>query len=155
MIANRGNSVRGWSLLETTIRAEINPAARGLAQRLVAMEKEARAGAAEDSLSACRVCEKLRLPLSQLVGRAGFRSLLLRAVTLAQRESPALGGVDVMTDGSIVGLEGVAAVGSVVVAHLIQLLMTFIGEGLTLALLLDIWPENGFDEPSEKDGHER
>jgi hypothetical protein len=137
------------------IRTEINPAARHLADRLVAVEDGARTVAPEDRLATCRVCEKLRRPLGHLVGSAGFRALFQRALTLAQRESPALGGVEVMADGSITGLEGAAAeASSVLLAHLIQLLMTFIGESLTLTLLQDIWPgiEGGY-EASEKDGY--
>ena len=120
------------------------------------MEQEARNIAPEDPPAICRVCEKLRQPLGNLVGSRGFTSLLQRALTLAQRESPALGGVEVTADGSLVGLEGAAAEASpMLVAHLIQLLITFIGEGLTLTLLQDIWPEiKGWDEPSGKDGNE-
>jgi hypothetical protein len=56
----------------------------------------------------------------------------------------------------MVGLEGAAAqASSILVAHLIMLLMTFIGESLTLTLLRDIWPEiEGLDEPFVKDGYE-
>jgi hypothetical protein len=139
-----------------TIPIEINSAARHLADRLVALENEAQAIAPEDRLATCRVCEKLRRPLCNLVGNQGFRSLLQRALTLAQRESPALNGVEVMADSSMVGLEGAAAqASSILVAHLILLLMTFIGESLTLTLLRDIWPEiKGLDEPFVKDGYE-
>ena len=57
----------------------------------------------------------------------------------------------------MVGLED-TAVGAVpiLVAHLIQLLITFIGESLTLTLLQDIWPEiQGPDELTGKDGYEK
>lgn len=130
--------------------------ARHLADWLVALENEAQTIAPEDRLATCRVCEKLRRPLCNLVGSLGFTSLLQRALTLAQRESPALNGVEVMADGSMLGLEGAAAqASSTLVAHLILLLMTFIGESLTLTLLHDIWPEiKGLDEPLVKDGYE-
>jgi hypothetical protein len=113
--------------------------------------------AAEDALATCRVCEKLRRPLSNLVGRAAFTSLLQRALTLAKRESPALSGVEVRDDGSLSGFEGAATASRpVLIAHLIQLLITFIGEGLTVTLLLDNWPElKGLDEPAGKAGYER
>lgn len=135
--------------LETKIRTEINPAARYLADRLVALENEAQTIAPEDRLATCRVCEKLHRPLCNLVGSVGFSSLLQRALTLAQRDSAALSGVEVMADGSMVGLEGAAAqASSILVAHLILLLMTFIGESLTLTLLQNIWPEiKGLNEP--------
>jgi hypothetical protein len=95
--------------------------------------------------------------LGRLVGIGGYRALLQRALILAQRESPTLSGVEVKADGSMVGLEGAAAeANSILIAHLIHLLMTFIGQSLTLTLLQDIWPEiKGLDEPSGKDGHEK
>jgi hypothetical protein len=141
----------------TTIRTEINTATKQLADRLVSMENEARTIAPEDDFAVCRACEKLRRPLTRLVGIGGYRALLQRALILAQRESPTLSGVEVNADGSMVGLESSAAeANSILVAHLIHLLMTFIGQSLTLTLLQDIWPEiKGLDEPSEKDGHEK
>lgn len=124
------------------IRTEINPAAVKIAQRLVAHEKGVPTVAAEDRFVTCRVCEKLRRPLLQLVGTAGVSSLYRRALALAKREVPALGEVEVVDDGSLVGLEGeAAAAGPVLIAHVIQLLLTFIGESLTLKLLEDIWPD--------------
>ena len=139
------------------IRTEINPATTELAERLVAFEKGAPILAAEDGLATCRVCEKLRRPLTQLVGTAGVSSLLQRALTLAKREAPALHGVQVLAEGRLAGLEEEAAGAScVLIAHLIQLLMTFIGEGLTFRLLHDIWPEmKGLNESTGKGGYEQ
>ena len=124
------------------IQTEVNPAIRRLAERLLALEKDTPIVAEEDLVATCRVWEKLRRPLRHLVGSAGVNSLLQRALTLAKRECPVLGGVQVMDDGSLVGLQGDAAkASSMLVAHLIQLLVTFIGEGLTLRLLRGTWPE--------------
>ena len=93
-----------------------------------------------DRQAVCRVCDKLRRPLTTLAGAAGFRSLLARALTLAKQESPALGAWEVKSDGSLEGLNGEAAQsGAVLIAHLIGLMITFIGESLTLRLLHDIW----------------
>ena len=86
------------------------------------------------------VCDKLARPLTTLAGAAGFRSLLTRALTLAKQESPALGAWEVQADGSLGGLNGEAAQsGSVLIAHLLGLMITFIGEFLTLRLLHDVW----------------
>jgi len=121
------------------------------------MENEARTLASEDRLATCRVCEKLRRPLVHLVGVGGFSSLLQRALSLAQRESPALARVEVTADGSMVGLEDAAVEAvPILVAHLIQLLIAFIVESLTLKLLQDIWPDiQGADEPTGEDGYEK
>ena len=102
-----------------------------------------------DTQAVCRVCDKLRRPLTTLAGAAGFRSLLARALTLAKRESPALSAWEVKTDGSLEGLNGDAApLGAVLIAHLIGLMITFIGESLTLRLLLDVWKD--LPEPEVK-----
>ena len=123
-------------------RTEVNPATRELAEWLVVVEQSAPTIAEEDRLATCRVCEKLRRPLSHLVGTAGVSSLLQRALNLAKRESSVFSAVQVMNDGTLRGLEGeAAAASSVLVAHLIQLLVIFIGEDLTFRLLHDVWPE--------------
>jgi len=95
-----------------------------------------------DTQAVCRVCDNLRRPLSTLAGAAGFRSLLARALTMAKRESPALGGWEVKEDGALEVLNGeVTPSGAVLIAHLVGLMITFIGESLTLRLLHDVWPD--------------
>ena len=138
-------------------QTEIHPATKRLAERLLALEEVAPVVAEEDLRATCRVCERLRRPLTHLVGSAGVISLWQRALTLAKRECPALGGVRVVEDASLVGLEGEAAkASSALVAHLVQLLVTFIGEGLTRRLLHDIWPElKDLDEPTGHGSYER
>jgi hypothetical protein len=115
---------------------------RELAKRLVAFEAELKNPSRDDAHATCRVCEKLRRPLVTLAGTAGYSSLLLRALTLAQREASALSEVEVKPDGSLEGLDGQAAQAHpILVAYLLSLLITFIGEALTMRLLRDIWPD--------------
>jgi len=115
---------------------------RELAERLVRIEAASKHVAEEDADATCRVCEKLRRPLVTLTGSAGFSSLLSRALILAQREAPALGTVQVKADGSMQGFQGAAAAAThVLVTYLLSLLITFIGETLTMRLIDDIWPE--------------
>ena len=120
----------------------------------MALEGEAQVVAPEDLVATCRVCEKLRRPLSHLVGGGGVKSLFRRALTLAKREAPSLRDVEVMPDGSFKGLEGGAANESpAIIAHLIQLLITFVGEDLTLRILHDVWPEvKSLNEPIGRAG---
>jgi hypothetical protein len=99
------------------------------------------------------VCEKLRRPLTALAGTAGFHSLLSRALTLAKRESPALGAIQIMADGSLQnGVVGLSPdnhdpeAEQALVANLLGLLFTFIGEPLTMRLMNDIWPSEFFIE---------
>ncbi len=123
---------------QTGIKSEI----RELAEQLVALEARSQSVSRVDSLATCRVCDKLRRPLVTLTGTAGFSSLLARALTLAQRESSALSAVQVKPDGSLEGLEGEAALAHpILVGYLLSLLITFIGETLTMRLLHDIWPD--------------
>lgn len=101
---------------------------------------------------AARVCEKLQVVLTAFAGTAGFRSLLTRALTLAKAQEPSLAPVQVLEDGSLAGFEtlgsdsstgksGETAVagGQVLVAQLLDLLFTFIGEALTHQLLHSAW----------------
>jgi len=122
------------------IRSADTPTTRELARQLLACEEVAANPVASDRHAVCRVCDRLRRPLTTLAGAAGFRSLLTRALTLAKQESPALGAWEVKADGSLEGLNGEAArSGAVLIAHLIGLMNTFIGESLTLRLLHDVW----------------
>ena len=96
-----------------------------------------------------RVCEKLRRPLSDYAGAAGFRSLLSRALGLAKAEEPWLARLEIKPDGSIgisparITAEMSQAMrgSTLLVAKLLELLATFIGETLTLRLVHDIWPK--------------
>jgi hypothetical protein len=130
----------------------ITPKALDLAQRLISFEVAAENISKAEIPTACIVSEKLRYPLSTLVGTLGFRSLLMRALTLAKREASILDGVQVKDDGSLEGLTGeTMEAGEVLIAHLIGLLETFIGEDLTLRLLDEVWPDpSAFDITPER-----
>ncbi len=132
-------------------RNSINPKIWDVAQRLLSLESAAESRSNANTYTALIVSEKLRRRLSTLAGTAGFRSLLMRALTLAKREAQVLDGVQVKEDGSLEGLNGEEAeAGAVLIAHLVGLLETFIGESLTLRLLNDIWPDlSGVDMSSE------
>ena len=114
---------------------------REMADQLIAFESASQSVMDADANATCRVCEKLRRPLITLAGTAGFSSLLQRALSLARREAPVLDDVSVEPDGSLKGLDGPAALATpILVAHLLSLLVTFIGLTLTMRLLHDIWP---------------
>jgi hypothetical protein len=128
----------------------VNPQTREIAERLFADEAAAATSSDANLPAAFRVCEKLRRPLTTLAGAAGFHSLLLRALTLAKREAPSLGALQVNAAGSLEGIEPNlynqdAEGGALLVAHLIGLLFTFIGEPLTLRLMHDVWPHASFN----------
>ncbi len=132
-----------------------SPKVKGLALRLLAFEAGKPNSADAHVDGAVQVIEELRLRLVKLAGVVGFRSLLSRALTLAKAEAPSLNIVHVRADGSLEGLDGIKQseeVGVaeqaqiVLVAHLLGLLVTFIGEPLTLRLVRDKWPDASMDE---------
>jgi hypothetical protein len=136
------------------------PAIQDLARRLITLET---ARDPSDGLvgDAVRVCEKLRVPLAKLAGVAGFRSLMARAMTLATAEVPWLDSVQVRADGSLEGFDAAGRqqgavpggeAGVVVVAQLLGLLVTFIGEPLTLRLVHDAWPDAPVGETDRRAG---
>ena len=136
------------------------PESRHLAQRLLAYEAVAGENSEPAESAAFRVFAKLRLALITLAGLAGFRSLLSRALTLARADAPDLSAVEVAADGSLKGLDELASQaqeetqegGVVLITQLIGLLLTFIGNDLTLRLVQDVWPEASFDGMSGKEG---
>ncbi len=133
----------------------ISPASRDLARRLLAWEsargKNSATGPGGTPVPpASRVCNKLRRVLTTFAGIAGFRSLLTRALTLSTARAPELKGVGVNPDATLLGIENVeggkkkAAAQEweeVLVAQLLDLLVTFVGEGLMQQLVRQAWPD--------------
>lgn len=126
------------------------PAMQALTQRLLALEA-VHGGCGGQGCAAVRVCNKLRGLLANLVGNAGFESLLSRALALAKVNTPALASVRVAPDGSLTGFDDLHdggrpdGPGAALVSQLLALLVAFVGERLTLQLVGDAWPEAGGD----------
>lgn len=132
------------------------PKLRIYAERLIADEMSRHASSKSNPTAAFAVIEKLNPHFGALMGAAGFRALLSRALVLANAEVAWLRELHVKADGSFEGLneleaqanpEEIAAGGIVLLALLIGLLVTFIGEDLTLRLLsnandLELGPED-------------
>jgi hypothetical protein len=130
---------------------------RNLARRLIAAEHRRNDSVDTEAHAAFRVCEKLRESLRPLAGTRGFRTLLARALSLAKVEVPWLSELEVAVDGSLVipnALEPETASseaargGAALVAQLLELLATFIGEALTLRLVQQKWPKIALHEPN-------
>ena len=124
------------------------PEMMALARRLLKAEAESGTRAAGSSSVVFRVCERLFQSLRPLTGPAGFRALLARALALSSEEVRWLKAVHVKADGSLEGLgdleEGLSPreveEGELILAaNLLGLLVLFIGGGLTLQLLQDVW----------------
>ena len=128
---------------------------RDFAERLIAYETRGNNPSETETSGPFLVGEKLRPQLATLMGNVGFRALLSRALALANAEAPWLRAVHVNTDGSFQGLDELGAqVGPdeifegrvVLLAQLLGLLVTFIGELLTLRLVRDVWPKLSLNE---------
>ncbi len=121
-----------------------------LSQRLIAHELRSAAGDGEAARAAFRVCEGLRRQLCALAGVAGYRALIARALALARGRSPWLAEAKIETDGTITFPADIATRiadaefargGLLLVAELLGLLSTLIGETLTLRLVSNAWPD--------------
>jgi hypothetical protein len=134
----------------------MSPAAQVLARRVLQHEAGGRAELAALAEAAERADARLRGRLASLIGPTGYTALVARAVYLAQAEVPALERVTVdalatEAEGGLHGVRefaratgdaGAAEAGlSAILAHVIGLLGTFIGEDLALRLIRDAWPE--------------
>jgi hypothetical protein len=122
---------------------------RDFARRLLAVEAASPSDTHTRAHEAVRVCEKLRISLTRFAGADGFTSLLRRTLVLARAEVPSLNEIQIKPDGSLEDLATIpdgndAAVA--IIAHLLALLVTFIGEPLTLRLLCEAWPDGSLDE---------
>jgi hypothetical protein len=131
------------------------PAIRHLARHLLASENDESEQTEIETSAALSALAKLRSHLTKLVGVAGFETLLARALALARAEVTWLGPVRVQAGATLTGFREAAqqqtadtvAEGCVtVVVQLLGLLVTFIGEALTLRLVQDIWPEARIDD---------
>ena len=109
----------------------------------------------QDVEGAVLVCDKLRISLTRFAGVDGFTSLQRRALMLARAEVPSLQCVNVAADGRLQGFEEVpidslAVAGVSVIAHLLELLTTFIGQPLVWTLIREAWPNTSLDNSVSK-----
>jgi len=136
---------------------------RDLAQRLLHHEVSAGNTSEPAESTTFRVYEKLRGSLCVLVGVAGFQALASRALTLARSEVPGLCAVQVAADGRLQRANGIEPTmktngdwieeeGVIFISSLLGLLLMFLGEALTMNLVLNVWPDAAFDNDNPKDG---
>ena len=120
---------------------------RDLAHSLVACEADASATSLQTEPATVRVYEKLRRQLGSAVGVDGFHALASRALALAKSESPRLSAVLVTATGGLRGLGEAESqtdadedgeVGIILIAQLLGLFLTFLGEATTLRLIEDL-----------------
>ena len=143
--------------------APIPPAQRikDLARSLVDTEMTARGAEGDVVASDFPVCARLRSPLSSVSGKAGFEALLSRALSLTKAALPRIAPLRVASDGCVGGkaeiyphLSSTESLEAEVelVANLIHLLITFVGEALTLRLIQEAWPKASFSKDASGPG---
>jgi len=120
---------------------------RAWAQRLLAVEAANQSAFDARGIDVVRVCDTLRASLTQFVGPDGFTALLRRALALARLDVPSLQAAEITAAGHLGGLEEFGAdakndaeAATAITTHLLTLLVTFIGEPLTLNLMRDFFP---------------
>lgn len=123
---------------------------RTLAKHLLDLETPGSKSSSMRFEAAAHASDKLRPRLVTLYGTAGYRSLLSRALLLAESEVSWLREVHLNADGSLEGLDAIQAQmrprdvleGRIVLlARLLGLLEAYIGPLLTLRILSEIWPQ--------------
>jgi hypothetical protein len=116
---------------------------RDLARSLVACEADASMSLHAEPATV-RVYERLRWQLGALAGTDGFQVLASRALALAKSESPRLSMVQVTANGDLRGLGEVESqtdadeAGIILIAQLLGLFLTLLGEATTLRLIEDL-----------------
>jgi hypothetical protein len=120
---------------------------RDLARRLVAREADPNAISLQAQPATVRVYERLRRQLGAPVGVDGFQVLASRALALAKSESPRLSAVQITANGGLSGLGEIESqsgpdedgeAGIILIAQLLGLFLTFLGEATTLRLIEDL-----------------
>jgi hypothetical protein len=118
-----------------------------LASSLFACEADASTTSLHTGPATVRVYEKLRRQLGASVGTDGFQALASRALALAKSESPRLSPVQITANGGLRGLGEVESqtdgdddgeVGIILIAQLLGLFLTLLGEATTLRLIEDL-----------------
>jgi len=118
---------------------------RDLARSLVACEADASTTSLRTEPATVRVYERLRRQFGAPVGTDGFQALASRALALAKSDSPRLSSVQITANGGLCGLDEVESqtdedgeAGVILIAQLLGLFLTLLGEATTLRLIEDL-----------------
>jgi hypothetical protein len=127
-----------------------SPALRQAARQVLTLELAVDHSAEALAATVTRVYEALLGQVVKLLGETGAHALLSRSVRLTRTEFPWLAAAAQGPEERLLSRIGLALAGqppqvgaeaaAAALAALIELLATFIGEGLTARLLEDAWP---------------
>ena len=144
---------------------QATPELREQARRLFAREGGGPGDAPGPAGAMENACQELHRRFDPLIGSEGFSALLRRALSIAAREFPWVAevGVEDYPNCSLRGLAEAARgrdeaeareAFAFVLANVVWLLVTFIGEDITGSLLRETWSQDGADAapqaPTEK-----
>jgi len=128
-----------------------------LARSLVASEADVSATSLQTAPATVRVYERLRRQLGAPVGVDGFHALASRALALARSESPRLNAVRLSANGGLHGFRELESqsdadedgeAGIILIAQLLGLFLTFLGEATTQRLIEDLRLQAEFETES-------
>jgi hypothetical protein len=123
-----------------------SPMISNWARKLIASEVDADSTATQTELATLRVYEKLRQQFRAPVGVDAFQALASRALSLTKSQFPRLNAVNVTATGGLHGLGEVEApltlgedreVGVTLIAQMLRLFLTLLGEAATVRLIED------------------
>lgn len=101
----------------------------------------------QEAGKAAQVFERLRIAFAMFAGVDGFASLIRRALALAKARDPSLRQMTVAPDGTLQGLEHASHDAFLIILEqFLELLVTFVGEPLTLRLVGFAWPDAAVDD---------
>jgi hypothetical protein len=132
--------------------AHLSPGLAELARRIVEQEANGSADPAASAAAIERACRRLRDHLVDVLGSGGVSALLRRGLHLAQREQPLLAGVAMSGEpaacfsglaeslAASTGEEATAAAVTVL-THVLDLLVTLLGEDLGMKPIRRLWPQ--------------
>jgi hypothetical protein len=122
------------------------PRIRDWARKLIASEVDADSPSVPTGGSTLRVYEKLRRQFCAPVGSDAFQALVSRALSLTKSQFPGLGTLSVTANGGLRGLGEVETpvisvedgeVGIILIAQMLRLFITLLGEAATVRLIED------------------
>jgi hypothetical protein len=113
-----------------------------ISEWLLAAERASGASSSDQEPAVSKVNAKLETIVGALVGLAGYRSILMRALTLAMRDTGVCRDRVVTSDGSLKDVSSKDShAGELLIFHLVSLLVELTGVDFTLQLLQEAWPD--------------
>lgn len=136
---------------------------RALVRQMLDIEAATGESAEPSVPHALRVFDRLRVAMSQFAGSEGFVSLMRRALAMARRDVPAVQHLTLDRNGSLEGFAKLLAPHSPghtagqhedagteaaveVMTNLLGLLVVFVGDGFTIKLVRDCWPDASLNQ---------